>query len=230
MKKMFLITLFFSALLVGCGDSDMANNNVNNTVGRRNPSAASNYYPVYDEESVIDYKAYQSDTHRDNRSDNRTTRTPESVGSDYNYLYYPIDNSGSTYRNYSNRDGDHYDFVAGLGFRNVVNPNGQTYHNRYRLNETSAADPDVFNGWRHAWAEPNDYRDKDIDVYRYTGNYEGKTRTIDILSHNGRVLGGYHFGEDETIEHATMINHNGYFSRLADDFKDAWDDLFNIRG
>ena len=123
----------------------------------------------------------------------------------------------------------HYDFVTGLGFRNVVNPNGYNYHHRYRLDDNTATEHDVFHGWRHTWVEPGDYRDKDIDVYRYTGDYNGEKRTIHILSHNGNRIGGYHFGEGESAEHATMIDHDGYFSRLADDFRETWDDLFNIR-
>ncbi|MCL1991126.1 MAG: hypothetical protein FWG67_09590 [Defluviitaleaceae bacterium] len=124
----------------------------------------------------------------------------------------------------------HYDFVSGLGFQNVVNPNGHTYHHQYRLDQTKASDRDVFHGWRHTWVEPRDYLNKDIDVYRYTGDYQGEARTVHILSHNGRVLGGYHFRDGETAEHAKMIEHNGHFSRLTDDFRTTWDDLFKFRG
>lgn len=124
----------------------------------------------------------------------------------------------------------HYDFVTGLGFEDVVNPNGYGYHQRYRLDNTTALDNDVFYGWRHAWADPGEYRDKDIDIYRYTANYNGEPRIVHIKSHNGSVLGGYHFREGETVENATMINHNGYLSRLGDDFRNTWDDLFGIRG
>jgi len=124
----------------------------------------------------------------------------------------------------------HYEFVRGLGFENVTNPNGYGYHQRYRLDKTTALDNDVFHGWRHAWAEPGEYMDKDIDVYRYTANYNGEPRIVHIKSHNGRVLGGYHFRDGETVEHASIINHNGYLSRLGNDFRTTWDDLFGIRG
>jgi len=132
-------------------------------------------------------------------------------------------------------DGDyrtdtHYDFVRGLGFENVENPNGYGYHHRYRLNRTTASENDVFHGWGHAWADPGEYMDKDIDIYRYNANYNGEPRIVHIKSHNGRVLGGYHFREGETVENARMINHRGYLSRLGDDFRATWDDLFGIRG
>jgi len=128
----------------------------------------------------------------------------------------------------SNRADRHYDFVSELGFENVVNPNGYTYHERYLLDKTSAVFNDVFHGWRHTWVEPSGYINKEIDVYRYTGDYNGEPRTIHIKSYNGEVLGGYHFGEGETAEDARMIDHSGYSSRLADDFREAWDRLFDI--
>jgi len=192
MKKQFFLTLVFVAVsVVGCRNTDMANERVRHVYDRQSKQSA------------------------------------------YNYDFYPTNNSRDD-DNYNVADDSsvdsHYDFVAGLGFRNVVNPNGTTYHQRYRLDKTSAADPEIFHGWRHAWAEPNDYLNKDIDVYRYTGDYDGKSRHIHIMSHNGRVLGGYHFNEGETVEHARIIKHNGYFSRLADDFKTTWNDLFNLRG
>jgi len=132
------------------------------------------------------------------------------------------------------RDGDlrvdtHHDYVTGLGFRNVVNPHGDTYHNRYRLDATHAARPEIFEGWRHAWHEPHEFMDKDIDVYRYTGEYNGENRVIYVKSHNGRVIGGYHHGEGEDITHARILHEGNHTSRVADDFRNAWDDLFGIR-
>jgi len=132
------------------------------------------------------------------------------------------------------RNGDrivdtHHEYVTGLGFTNVVNPNGHTFHNRYRLNSEYAARPEIFEGWRHAWVEPHEFMDKDIDVYRYTGEYNGEIRTIYVMSHNGRVLGGYHHGEGEDIKDARILHEGTYTSRLADDFRNTWDDLFNIR-
>lgn len=123
----------------------------------------------------------------------------------------------------------HYDFVNELGFSNITNPTGDSYYRRYRLDSNNAAEDDIFHGWRHAWVDPNDYRDEDIDVYRYTGDYDGERRTIHIMSHRGTPIGGYHFGEGETAEDARMIDHDGYISRVADDFREAWDDMFDIK-
>ena len=191
MKKKVLITLALATLLlIGCNNTDRANDRVGNR---------------YTRDSTTAYN-YNNDSY------------PSSELA-YNYDYYVA---------YDDQVDYHYDFVSDLGFDNVVNLNGSTYHQRYQLNQTSAADTNIFHGWRHAWVNPGDYMNKDIDVYRYTGDYNGTARTIHIMSHNGNVLGGYHFGEGETAEHARMINHNGYFSRLADDFRETWNDLFNI--
>ena len=137
-------------------------------------------------------------------------------------------NRRSAYDYYATTEDRHYDFVAGLGFENVVNPNGTTYHERYKLNDTCIANDEIFHSWRHTWVEPSDYVNKDIDVYRYTGNYNGEPRTIHIKSYNGRVLGGYHFGEGETAKDARIVNHDNNSSRIPTDFKEAWDSLFNI--
>jgi len=123
----------------------------------------------------------------------------------------------------------HYSYVNQLGFTNIANTAGSSYHNRYRLDSRNAADNEIFHGWRHTWVEPNDYIDEDIDVYRYTADYNGQNRTVHILSHRGTPIGGYHFGEGETVENARMINHDGYTSRIANDFRSTWDNVFNIR-
>lgn len=123
----------------------------------------------------------------------------------------------------------HYDYVNQLGFTNIVNTTGDSYYRKYRLNSRNAAENDVFHGWRHTWVEPNDYVDKEIEVYRYTGDYNGQNRTIHIVSYYGTPIGGYHFGNGETVEHAKMVEHEGSFSRVADDFRETWNDLFDIR-
>lgn len=123
----------------------------------------------------------------------------------------------------------HYDYVNQLGFTNITNTTGDSYYRRYRLDSRNAADNDIFHGWRHTWVEPNDYIDEDIDIYRYTANYQGQNRTIHILSHRGEPIGGYHFGDGETVEHARMVDRDGYTSRIANDFRSTWDDIFNIR-
>lgn len=123
----------------------------------------------------------------------------------------------------------HYDFVNDLGFENITNTTGDSYYRTYRLDTKNAADNDVFHGWRHTWVDPEDYMDKDIDVYRYTGDYNGQNRTVHILSHRGTPIGGYHFGEGESAEHASMIDRDGFASRVADDFRDTWDDIFDIK-
>ena len=124
----------------------------------------------------------------------------------------------------------HYSYVNQLGFTNIVNTTGDySHYHRYRLDARNAADNDVFHGWRHTWVEPNDYIDEDIDVYRYTADYEGQNRTVHILSHRGKPIGGYHFGDGETAEQARMVRHDGHASRGAETFREAWDDIFNIR-
>lgn len=135
--------------------------------------------------------------------------------------------------NMNNDDNDdvtdtHYNYVTGLGFRDVVNPHNGTYNTRYTLNNEYAANDEIFHQWRHTWVEPEDYMDKDIHVYRYTGTLDGEERVIHVMSHNGEVIGGFHHGTDETVEDATMLERNGYTSRLADDFRSTWDDLFGI--
>ena len=131
-------------------------------------------------------------------------------------------------RNHDNIVDTHHEFVTGLGFENVINENGHTYHNRYRLDARHAADDTIFHQWRHTWMEPNEFLDKDIEVYRYTGEYEGEKRHIYVISHKGEVLGGYHHGVDETIENARILKEGTYTSRLGEDFRETWDDLFNI--
>ena len=198
MKKNFLVAVTFGVLLLSLA---ACNNDAANT---------SNYnYP----DNIYDY-AY----------------TKYNQGSGYNYYRDGGLHTNSNNQNYTNADNvdRHYDFVSRLGFENVVNPNGYTYHERYQLNETSAVNNDIFHGWRHAWAEPNSFLNKDIDIYRYTGYYNGEPRTIHIKSYNGEVLGGYHFGEGETVENARMINYNGYSSRVSNDFRGIWNGLFGI--
>ena len=168
---------------------------------------------------------------------NRNSRVGYNDNTTYNRGYDYNDNTSynreydynnDTAYNQDNRTDIHYDFVRGLGFENVVNPNGYSRHERYRLDETNAANNDIFHGWRHTWVEPNNYLNKDIDIYRYTGDYNGEPRTIHIKSYNGEVLGGYHFGSGETAENAKMINFNGYSSRPSNDFRGAWNGLFDI--
>jgi len=210
MKKKFFITLAFIGLfsLIAC------NNNDDDDYYSENRYDDEYYYTDNDDDD--DY--YYTDNGYD----------------EYDYDYYYDENNEYDYEyDYDDETGyngvdRHYDFVTGLGFDNVVNPNGYTFHERYRLDKTNAANHDIFHGWRHTWVEPNNYINKDIDVYRYTADYNGEPRTVHIKSYNGKVLGGYHFGEGETAEHARIINHNGYTSRLHNDFRGTWDNLFDI--
>jgi len=211
MKKKILVTLVFTGLfsfLVAC----------NNNANRTNDYARN----TYNRDLAYDNYAYNyaNDYAYDDNVYNRRS-----------FDYYENDNTAYNRRSlFDDRtDGNdrHYDFVSRLGFKNVVNPNGYTYHERYRLNGTNATNPDIFHGWRHTWVEPNNYIDKEIDVYRYTGDYNGESRTIHIKSYNGEVLGGYHFGSGEAVEHARMINYDGHSSRLSNDFRNVWDDLFD---
>jgi len=144
---------------------------------------------------------------------------------DNNDAQYP---NGNDYADHSLAD-THLDFVSEHGFENVMNENGTTYHRRYHLNADNATDEDIFHSWRHTWVEPNEYVNEEIDLYRYTGYYNGERRTIHIMSHNGNPIGGYHFGNDETSEHGIMLQREGFFSRVADDFRIAWDDLFDVQ-
>jgi len=123
----------------------------------------------------------------------------------------------------------HYDYITGLGFTNVINPNGTTYNTRYNLNHEYALKDEVFNQWRHTWVNPSEYVDKDIDVYRYTGKLNGEDRVIYVLSNEGHVIGGFHHGVNETIENAHILEEGTYTSRLANDFRTTWDDLFGIK-
>ena len=123
----------------------------------------------------------------------------------------------------------HYDYVTGLGFTNVINPNGTTYNTHYVLNKDYAAKDEIFNQWRHTWVEPADYVDKNIDVYRYTGTLDGEERVVYVLSNEGHVIGGFHHGVNETIENARILEEGSYVSRLGNDFRTFWDDLFGIK-
>lgn len=124
----------------------------------------------------------------------------------------------------------HLNFVSDHGFENVVNAKGTTAYRSYRLDSKVATDNDIFHSWRHAWVDPLDYMDKDIDLYRYNGNIDGEQRTIHILSHNGKPIGGYHFGRGETAEQGVMLRRDGFASRAINDFRGAWDKMFDIRG
>ena len=165
---------------------------------------------------------------------NRNVDNPDYINDNTDYIN---DNNGHDYTNdnlgYENMDDSltdtHFDFVSGYGFENVVNDNGTGYYRRYRLDSNNAMDDDTFHSWRHTWVEPSEYIDREIDVYRYTGEIDGEQRTIHILSYNGKPIGGYHFGPGESAEQAVMIEHEGFFSRLADDFRVAWDDMFDIQ-
>ena len=245
MKKKFLVTLAFAGLLslVACDNNDESANRYNRyNRGLDNVT----YNRDYDNNDNTNNRGYLNNNtaNRDYDDNIANRRSDYNDNRDYSYDYDDtVNNRGYDYNdniasnrgnngntttdNRNNRTDRHYDFVASLGFKNVVNPNGDTYHERYRLNRESAANNDIFHGWRHTWVDPNEYVNKDIDVYRYTGDFNGETRTIHIMSYNGEVLGGYHFGSGETAENARIINYNGYSSRLSNDFRGTWDGLFD---
>ena len=206
MKRLFLITLAFAGLftLIACSDND-----------------GTNYANRYDRPNRGSYN-YDYDDYNDNLY---TRRYGFNSKSTYTRNY---DYSDSMANDLNDRTDKHYEFVRRLGFENIVNPNGYSFHERYRLNKANAANDDIYHGWRHTWVDPDKYVDKDIDVYLYRGDYNGEPRTIHILSYNGEVLGGYHYGAGETAENASMINYKGYTSRLSDDFRGTWDGLFGI--
>jgi len=143
-----------------------------------------------------------------------------------NSLDYNNDNRIS---NHAGTD-THLGFVSNHGFQNVANTNGTTYYQRYRLDSNNAGNNDIFHSWRHAWVEPSDYMGKNIDLYRYNGDINGQQRTIHILSHNGTPIGGYHYGHGETAEQGIMLKRDGFTSRGVNDFRGAWNGMFDIRG
>ena len=212
--------------------NDYNNNNANNRSYDYSDSMANNR--GYDYNDNITSNRGNSNSIADNRSnnDNIANRGNDNIARNRNNNNSIADNRGNNYNdstrdNLNNRTDQHYDFVTRLGFKNVVNPNGHTYQERYRLNKANAANNDIFHGWRHSWVDPDKYVDKDIDVYRYTGDFNGESRTIHIMSYNGEVLGGYHYGSGETVEDARIINYNGYSSRISNDFRGTWDGLFD---
>ena len=183
---------------------------------------------------------------RINRTDNYYYTSNSSNSADNNDGYNSragrrasYHHTSSNYRNsrdnnngYNNRTttDTHLSFVSDYGFNNVSNVNGTSSYNRYRLDATNATNDDIFHSWRHAWVDPNDYMGKDIDVYRYQGDFDGGRRTIHILSHNGNPIGGYHYGHGETSEHGVMLKRDGFTSRGINDFRGIWNGMFDIRG
>ena len=239
MNKRFLVTLVFTLAfagllsLVACGDNDDTNlANRYNLYNRGSDNTTYNrgYFDYKEDDDDTTYRGYYD--YKD--VDDLTYRGYYDKYGSYDkdgYRRYGFNTENSRKNsnlNSQDRTDSHYDFVTELGFKNVVNPNGYTYQERYRLDKTSASDNNIFHGWLHSWAEPRRYVNKDIDIYRYTGDYNGESRNIYIKSYNGEVLGGYHFGPDETVENAQMIKYKGYSSRLSDDFRGTWDGLFDI--
>ncbi|MCL2559353.1 MAG: hypothetical protein FWE07_02595 [Turicibacter sp.] len=123
----------------------------------------------------------------------------------------------------------HEDYLWEYGFTNIMNSMGNSYYHRYKLDATMANDNDVFHGWRHTWVEPNDFVDKEIDIYRYTADLDGQSRTVHIMSHAGKPIGAYHFGEGESAEQAQIVNRDGHTSRNADEFRTNWNGIFGLR-
>ena len=210
MKKRVLLTaLLASASLAACHRQvdrvDYVRETPNHAVQHNNARTRNG----------VRHHAHRNNTNKNQTSRNRTNKS--------NSHRYDVDRNGDRIVD------THHEYVTSLGFTNVVNSNGHTYHNRYRLNREYAARPEIFEGWRHTWVEPHEFMDKDIDIYRYTGEYNGEIRTVYIMSHNGRVLGGYHHGEGEDIRNARILQEGTYTSRLGEDFRNTWDDLFSIR-
>jgi len=167
--------------------------------------------------------------HASNGYNNRVGYNDASAGYG-NSLDYNNDNRiGNRVGNRAGTD-THLNFVSNHGFQNVANANGTSHYRRYRLDSNNATNNDIFHSWRHAWVEPGDYMGKDIDLYRYNGNMNGQQRTIHILSHNGNPIGGYHYGRGETAEQGIMLNRDGFTSRGVNDFRGAWNGMFDIRG
>lgn len=164
------------------------------------------------------------------REDGRDNMTPNHVAENGNNNGANGDSNGVN--NDRDRDGlvdRHHGYVTGLGFSNVTNPNGNTYHQSYRLSNDYAKDnEEVFHQWRHTWVEPSEYIDKDIHVYRYTGMLDGEERVIHVLSHNDEIIGGYHHGTNETYENARILGDGTHNSRVANDFRQTWDDMFGV--
>ena len=182
---------------------DRGYNGYNNRVGYNDASAG--YGNSLD---------YNNDNRVGNRVNNRTSR---------------IDGYNNRANSRAGVD-THLDFVSNYGFRDVANANGTTSYQRYRLDANNATNNDIFHSWRHAWVEPRDYVGKDIELYRYTGNYNGENRTIHILSHNGNPIGGYHYGRGENAENGIMLDRDGFSSRGVNDFRGTWNGMFDTRG
>jgi len=168
-------------------------------------------------------------TNNNNRYDNRVDYYDDGTSYGNNPDYNSGNHTGNRIGTRTGND-THLNFVSNYGFQNVTNANGTSAYRKYRLDSNNAGNDDVFHSWRHTWVEPRDYVGKDIDLYRYTGTYNGENRTIHILSHNGKPIGGYHYGRGETSENGVMFDRDGFSSRGANDFRGDWDGMFNTRG
>ncbi|HAX73238.1 MAG TPA: hypothetical protein DCY20_06915 [Firmicutes bacterium] len=118
-------------------------------------------------------------------------------------------------------------YVTGLGFTNVTNVNGTVPYKTYTLNETVAADTEVYNQWMYVWENPSDYVGKEVSVYEYTAKKDNKDYNVYTLVNDNKVIGGYYYEPTGTIEEATVL-HETYKPTLAEEFKASWDELFNL--
>lgn len=125
------------------------------------------------------------------------------------------------------KDGD-LAYVTGLGFTDVSNTNGTKYYQRYTLDETTAAQNDIYSQWMYTWVEPGDYVGKSIDVYEYTGKKDNKDYNIYVLTENGKQIGGYYYEKGKDISSAEILDTN-YQPRVVEEFRTTWDKLFNIK-
>ena len=136
-------------------------------------------------------------------------------------------NGNNTTTNKENSTDTHLSYITDLGFTDVTNANGTKYYQRYTLDETTAAQNDIYNQWMYTWVEPEQYVGKSVDVYEYTGKKDNKDYNIYVLAENGKQIGGYYYEKGKDISNAEIL-HTSHKPHVVEDFRSTWDKLFNI--
>ncbi len=155
-------------------------------------------------------------------------KTTDNNSSTENNKNNTTQNGENTTTNNANSEDTDLAYVTGLGFTGVSNVNGTKYYQRYTLDETTAAQNDIYSQWMYTWVEPGDYVGKSIDVYEYTGKKDNKDYNIYVLTENGKQIGGYYYEKGKDISSAEILDTN-YQPRVVEEFRTTWDKLFNIK-